>query len=452
MIAFFPKAYEDELLYSLLSRYHQRTGNARFVFTAEELYLNGKTTHPSVEFVNAYTEDAMKWLAKEKPWKAVAEEHTMFPAFVRFLPLGRRKVAEEGVRRCNGNWKNIMCLPVLGEKRYLRYCPECAKEDRREHGETYWHREHQIPRIRICPKHHMFLENCKIPIASKTSPGLFNAQDNVPENTISRVVENSREVEFTQYVLDLFREPIDLKTDYLIGAFLHSKLQNQYKNKSGIVRNMARLYDDYISFYAGMPQMTQTYMQKIFNGYMFDVYYILQLAFFEGISVYDITHIPPTTQSDEYDALYKQLAEKHRVDYDVVSNIATEVLKHANKRVSIKSGPKRREYGKLDRELLPKVKKTVQEILNKDGRPERVTVTKIQRLMELPQKQFNKLPRCLEYIQKHTETQEEFWVRQVNWAVRDIENGGGMVTMSKIMKLTNIRKDNVERCWPLQKF
>lgn len=33
--------------------------------------------------------------------------------------------------------------------------------------------------------------------------------------------------------------------------------------------------------------MSQTYMQKIFNGYMYDVYYILHLAFFEGISVYD---------------------------------------------------------------------------------------------------------------------------------------------------------------------
>ena len=78
MIAFFPQAYHDELLYSLLSRYHQRSGNARFVFTAEELYRNGKLTHPSIDFVNAFNDDAMKWLTKETEWETVAEKHTMF--------------------------------------------------------------------------------------------------------------------------------------------------------------------------------------------------------------------------------------------------------------------------------------------------------------------------------------------------------------------------------------
>ena len=62
MIAFFPEAYPDELLYSQISRYHQRSGYARFVFTAEDIYRTGKVTHPSIEFVNRYTDDAKPWL------------------------------------------------------------------------------------------------------------------------------------------------------------------------------------------------------------------------------------------------------------------------------------------------------------------------------------------------------------------------------------------------------
>lgn len=438
MIAFFPQAYPDELLYSLLSRYHQRSGNARFVFTAEELYRNGKITHPSIDFVNVFTDDAMKWFTKEKEWKAVAEEHTMYPAYIRFLPLKRRKEAEEGVRSQNGNWKNIMNLPILKERRYLRFCPECAKEDREKYGETYWHREHQIPRVRVCPKHRLFFDNSSIPIHSKTTLGLFDAESNVPENAVYRFCENEREIEFTQYVLEVFRQPVDIQTDFSINTFLHAKLKPEYKNKSGIIRNMESFYQDYTRFYDDMPTMSQTYMQKIFNGYMYDVYYILQITFFIGASVYDITHIP--SQSKEFDELYKRLAEKHNLDYSVVADIAEEVLKQKAPKVSNLSGPRIKEYEKLDKELLPKVKVVVDEIVGKEGKPERVSPTKIQRLMGLPQKQFNKLPKCRMYIESKAETQEEYHKRKVEWAVKEIERRGGIVTVSKVMKLTNMRK------------
>ena len=392
MIAFFPQAYHDELLYSQISRYHQRSGYARFVFTAEDIYKAGKVAHPSIEFLNPYTDDAMNWLTKEMPWETVAEKHTMFPAFIRFLPLHRRREAEEGVRSQNGNWKNIMNLPALKEKRFLRFCPECVKEDREKCGETYWHREHQIPRVQVCPKHRTFLENSNIPIGSKTAPGLFDAESNVPKDTLPRFCESEREIQFTQYVLEVFGQPIDTLNDFSVSTFLHSKLKPEYKNGSGIIRNMSRLYEDYTSFYDGLTTMSQTYMQKIFNGYMYDVYYILQLAFFEGISVYDITHIP--AQSREYDALYKHLADKHNIDYDIVADIVEEILKQKAPKVSNIPGPRKREYEKLDEELLPKVKAVVDEITGKEGKPERVSPTKIQRLMGLPQKQFNKLPKC----------------------------------------------------------
>ena len=336
-----------------------------------------------------------------------------------------------------------MCLPVLEERRYLRFCPQCAKEDREERGETYWHREHQIPRIRVCPKHRLFLENSSIPIYSKTTPGLFDAESNVLENTVGTYCKNEREIEFTQYVLEVFRQPVDIQTDFSINTFLHAKLKPEYKNKSGIIKNMESFYQDYTRFYDGMPTMTQTYMQKIFSGYIYDVYYILQLAFFLGVSVYDITHIP--SQSKEYNELYKRLAEKHNLNYSVVADISEEILKLKAPKVCNISGQRRREYEKLDEELLPKVKAVVDEIVGKEGKPGRVSPTKIQRLMGLPQKQFQKLPLCKAYIESHTETQEEYHKRKVEWAVKEIEKEGRIVTLSKVMKLTNMRKRKIEK-------
>lgn len=444
MIAFFPAAYPDELLYSQISRYHKRTGNARLVFTAEEVFRNGKLTYPSVEFVNGYTEDALKWLTKKKAWEMVAEEHTMFPAYIRFLPLERRRDAIEGIINCNGNWKNLMCLPVLNEKRYLRYCTECAREDRVKYGETYWHREHQIQRIRVCPKHKMFLKNSNIPMSSKTTPGLFDAESNIPKCIVPSLCDNRREIEFTQYVLDVFRRSVDIKTDFLVGAYLQSKLPQKYKIKSGLMCHISQFYNDYTRVYDGMPIMSKTYMQKIFNGYMFDVYYILQLAFIKGISIYDITHIPAKT--NEFNDLYERLAKKYNIDYVVVVDIGAEILKQKVHKISSFSGPRRKEYDRLDEELLPKVREVVDGIRSRKGRPEKLSVTKVQRIMNLPQKQLNKLPKCKAYIEQHTESQEAYWARQVDWAIKVIEDKSETVTISKIMKLTNMRKRDIKRC------
>ena len=120
MIAFFPEIYPDELLYSQLARYHSRSGYARYVFTVADIYNNEKLVHPNVDFVNRYTPDAMQWITKNEPWEVIAEQHTMYPAYIRFLPKLRRIDAVNGILSCEGNWKNLMCIPLLNERKIRR--------------------------------------------------------------------------------------------------------------------------------------------------------------------------------------------------------------------------------------------------------------------------------------------------------------------------------------------
>jgi len=56
MIAYFPTAYDDELLYSQLARFYTASGYMAYTYAAEELFLS-KTVRPDMEFVNAYTSD-----------------------------------------------------------------------------------------------------------------------------------------------------------------------------------------------------------------------------------------------------------------------------------------------------------------------------------------------------------------------------------------------------------
>ena len=88
MIAVFPEIYPDELLYSQLARYHIQSGYSRLVFTLEDIYKNGNLTLPSIEFVNQYTPDAMKWITQSETWETITEQHTMYLAYIRFLRCG----------------------------------------------------------------------------------------------------------------------------------------------------------------------------------------------------------------------------------------------------------------------------------------------------------------------------------------------------------------------------
>ena len=442
MIAFFPEIYPDELLYSQISRYHSRSGYARYVYTVSDIYQNGKLVHPNVDFVNKYTPDAMNWITKNDTWENIVFEHTMYPAYIRFLPKQRRIDAVNGIITCEGNWKNLMCIPLLNEPRYIRYCPECAKEDREKYGETHWHRAHQIPRIRVCPEHRCFLENSEIPVSSKSSPGLYDAENNIPTELKTKICKNGTEIAFTQYVIDVMREPIDLGTSVPIGTFLHSNLKSEYISNSGLVRNISKLYEDYLAFYEELPTMELSYMQKIFNNYRYDPYFILQLAFFLGISVNHISHISHDIDMGRNTNLYMSLAKKHNLDYDVVADICDTILKTTY--VSRKTGPKQLLYEELDNQYLPQVKRVVRRILNNKGRPEKVSFAKVQKMLGIPQKQINKLPKCKTYIQKNIESQTEYWAREIEWAVNELIQENKPLNASRIMKLTNMRLRDIE--------
>ena len=448
MIAVFPEIYPDELLYSQLARYHIRSGYSRLVFTLEDIYKNGNLTLPSIEFVNQYTPDAMKWITQSETWETITEQHTMYLAYIRFLPKQRKIAAINGVLTCDGNWKKLMSLPANNEKRYLRYCPRCADEDRIKYGETFWHREHQIQKIRVCPKHQCFLECSDIPISSKTAPGLFDAESNVPQNSIPRRCNSDCEIIFTQYIIDVMREPIDLRNEFSIGKYLHSRLSGDYVNGSGLIRNIEKLYHDYLLFFEDdMPVMAQSYLQKIFNGYAYDNYFILQMAYFLKISVQEITHLPNNVFENE---LYQQLSAKHRIDISIVEEIASAVLKYSNQQnIAVrKSGSRAIQYDKLDEQYLPQVKTIVEQMLSNEGKPQKLSFAKVQKALNLPQKQINKLPRCKAYIEAYLESQEEFWAREVEWVVSVLKQESRPVSRSRIMKMTNMRPNDIACCCP----
>ena len=72
-------------------------------------------------------------------------------------------------------------------------------------------------------------------------------------------------------------------------------------------------------------------------------------------------------------------------------------------------------------------------------RPQRVTVSAVTKKMHLPDKRFEKLPRCREEIKEHTEPQKEYWAREAVWAYRKLVREGRPVNWTQIRRLTNMK-------------
>ena len=443
MIAFFPDAYHDELLYSRICRYHIHSGNYCSAFTMDDMYCK-RTVHPDMEFLNRFTPDALKWICGDGDLQTVIMKQTMFPFYARFLPKERRLKALSSLLAQEPLFYNYLAIPQTGA-RYLRYCPLCTSEDREKYGETFWHRTPQIQRIRVCPKHTCFLENSEIRIASKTKPGFFDAESVVPQCTGATKCENEREIDFVRFVVRVGERPLDFETEMPVSIFLHDKLGEYFTGKSRLIVDMDRLYADYSEFFADMEKASFEVFRKIVNAYSYDVYFLLSVAFFLRISVEEITSLPKQVELHGLDQLCADLSERYDMDYVIVCEIAKEVLRFSNTHSYARRhcGIQAKNWARLDDELLPKVETAVTEIINADGRPQKLSVAKIQKRLGLPQKHFDNLPQCKQYILDHMETQPEYWAREIEWAVAEIKAKDLALTRTRIQDLLNIRQTDL---------
>lgn len=167
MMTFFPVPYEDEVLYSVLARYHVRSGNTSYKATLRDLF--GSTSVTAVMDLPSNIHN----LANNMPLNSryteeyLIKNHTLFPFYSAFLPPERAEQVFESMKGENGgsiySRTGIMASSITLNQ-YFLFCPACAKEDKLQYGELYWHRIHQIPGVLVCPKHYVPLYNSQVPV------------------------------------------------------------------------------------------------------------------------------------------------------------------------------------------------------------------------------------------------------------------------------------------------
>lgn len=468
MIAYFPQIYPDELIYSQLARYYAHTGYLAYIFAAEDLFAI-KTTRPDIEFVNAYSQDAFSMITRDMPFADLIMKHTMFPYFGRFVPPQRRRKGFDSLVSAKNDYKNLLSMPARKDRvpRKLRYCPLCADDDRRTYGETYWHRTHQMVGVNICPKHHCYLINTDILLNSKVSPAFVAAETIVNDRDDVAFSDNGLECRLAEYIAKVFQSSIDLQSDVSTGQFLHTRLENtKYLSLRGEQRNMALLHADFSAFYAALPQNEfnqQWQLQKVFTNNRHNANEICMLAMFLGISVEDLVHmeLPDTPQKQLFDEKikklhderlnYQQIAHKLNASYNTVKAIG-EGLYHKYHYYSDHpniGGAKKHDWESIDTATLPLVKDLICKMTG-DGttRPVKITIGLVERHLGLPKKGLRYCPRCRAEILKYSETQEEYWARELVWAVNTILRDGRTPNITTIQRITNMRKSYIVACLP----
>lgn len=161
MLQYFPTPYPDELWYSVLCRYHVRSGNSGSAATFRELL--GDRDHAALS--TFLSNGVIAKIAGQLPetvldTESIVLNHTLFKYAFRFHPLEVKKDLLISFKMGKA------VLPATVSRSYeskeLKSCPICVREDREQYGEAYWHLRHQIPYVSICYKHKCLLKSYKV--------------------------------------------------------------------------------------------------------------------------------------------------------------------------------------------------------------------------------------------------------------------------------------------------
>ena len=197
---FFPTPYPDECYYSVLCRYHVRSGSVSYSRTTKALFGNMQCLSSTI-FFPTRLECLDNWLPHDSPVsrRNFVMNHTIYPYMVMMYSSDFRVEMENVMNgvvpafELNriGETKSLPLWP-----KYLKYCPECVKEDISKYGEPYWHRTHQLFGTAYCTKHLVRLLHSNIP-TKRTTTDFCPASDEVlfetPPDSHDELVQYKKE-------------------------------------------------------------------------------------------------------------------------------------------------------------------------------------------------------------------------------------------------------------------
>ena len=138
MLGYFPTPYPDELLYSVVARYHIRSGNKSFLQTHQELFENTELQPDKIILPNN-----LNFLVSQLPVgskltiESLIKKNTLYPFFRTFLtPIEIYSFKNLLREKSSSSISQAAKISAKERNTVLKFCPKCHQEDEQKYGEA----------------------------------------------------------------------------------------------------------------------------------------------------------------------------------------------------------------------------------------------------------------------------------------------------------------------------
>ena len=243
-IQFFIEPYPDELLYSIIARWHMRSGNGSASATRRQLFGSKSILSSSFYSNNNIYKIASKLPKDIIDVKQIILDSTLFKFHYRFYDKTEKEIfLEKFIAGNSSNHGAKMKGKAKKQKEYtIKFCPLCKKMELKTYGESYWHTSHQIPGITICPVHKVRL--VEYILKDKNSLDYsFMFPEQINECNINDKIDTFENT-YNQYLYECFSLPWEMSPtigyNNLITELINNgygKIQNGFRIDYPLLKN-----------------------------------------------------------------------------------------------------------------------------------------------------------------------------------------------------------------------
>lgn len=492
MINFLPEIYKNELFYSIIARYQRMCGMVSKRALMRDIFgeVNTITSSYFPQYIDRFVNNLPP--TSKITVQEIINNHTMFPFYTAFLPKAKTemiyKIMEKGGNKSRINIEQLIGFGGSKVKRsnYLKYCPICFKEDIDTLGESYWRTNHQIVGSLYCLKHHVLLKDSSV---LSTGSGIqYWCADQ--QTCDAKVLMDPYPIKIKELNIEYVKNAELLlhngyprkELDYIIRFYIDRLREKGLASSNGSLY-MKEVLSQFMLYY---PEQYLELMQSSFtpdspsnwlrlfvtgsNKNRIPLRHLLYIQFL-GVDLDTffrsdvVVGKKPDTKSfnpifdkkKRREKWMKLVTENHGATRSELKEIGkglhTWIFRHDREwyeKVTPRNKARKRsadsiDWEQRDTDCLRIAKQAVETILNRDGKPTRITPTNIRNTLGIGI-WFNnkKLIKTNQFLQEVKENTEHFRIRKIKWAIDEMLSNEDTITPYKIQLFAGFGGSNKE--------
>lgn len=198
-----------ETLFSLCSRYHHISGHRSSSQTCQALFGSPRTgpSHDVASCVQNLVDRTQGHLGNAQ---VVLLAHTLIPFY---FPFHQELSCLNWLAQITTGSSPILKAQLglaasqFGSAHPLKACPLCMDSDTKDHGVAYWHVDHQLPGVFICPRHFCALQFASDKVSGQDRFGWVLPRQARLISLTARPDHEFGDMQFAEFAASLWRLP-----------------------------------------------------------------------------------------------------------------------------------------------------------------------------------------------------------------------------------------------------